>query len=79
MWGFSPGVGGGSGSESRISGDTSDDDNTMSDCATEVRDKRNILSQSVKRCCRLVMTAISALYYLRSMKSNLLQAHMGHY
>jgi hypothetical protein len=59
---------------------TSDNDNTMSDCAREVRDKRNILSQNVKRCRRLVTTAISALYYLRSTKSNLLQAHVtvGH-
>ena len=63
--------------DSCISGDTSEDD--MSDCASEVGDKRNILSRNVKRCRRLVTTAISALCYSRSTNSNLLQAQMGHY
>ena len=61
-----------------VMGDISEDDN-MSDCTSEVGDKRNILSRNVKRCRRLVTTAISALCYSRSMKSNLLQAQMGHY
>ena len=64
--------------ESCISGHTSEDDN-MWDSASEVEDKRNILSRNVKRGRRLVTTAISALCYSRSTNSNLLQAQMGHY
>jgi len=76
--GIQPGLTEEAGVESCISGDTSKDDN-MSDCTSEVGDKRNILSRNVKRCRRLVTTAISALCYSRSTNSNLLQAQMGHY
>jgi hypothetical protein len=48
--------------ESCISGHTSEDDN-MWDSASEVEDKRNILSRNVKRGRRLVTTAISALLF----------------
>ena len=63
--------------ENHVSGNTSEEDN-LSDCASEGRD-RGTLSRNVKRCRRLITTAISALCYSRSTNSNLLQAQMGHY
>ena len=64
--------------ESHISSNISEDDK-MSDCMSGDDNTGTVLSRNMKRMRRVVTTAISALCYSRTTRSNLLQAQMGHY